>query len=340
VPPLSVAAGGRGAGPTARRVAILLVACAVLSVGVGYAGAQLGLAERGFGGLLEQIGLRNPTSQRPRAPQVPAHAAIQPLTHKVGTVLAASREVTPTPRLLERRPAAIQPAAGGAKPEARASAVGSRGETRASTPPMHKHARIKAAGQTRTVRPPVSRLRGAGATTVALASSSGANRASFTSSTSGTISEPAPAPQALPSGPAGAGLEAPTQIVAPESASRLFERANRARHRGLSGEARVLYAELRAHYPDSAEARLSQALVARLQLDQGELDAALSSFDAYLNGSDRALHEEAMVGRVRALSRLGRSRDAAAAAQSLLKAHPRSAFAEEAEALIERVERD
>jgi tetratricopeptide (TPR) repeat protein len=328
VPPRAVAAGGRRTGPTARRVAMLLVACAVLSVGVGYAGAQLGLAQRSVGALLEQIGVRGPTAQRARrarVAQVPGQAPAQAPTQRSAVLASASHEAAPMAGPIEQRAAALQPARSDSTAAARTPPA-----------PVHQPARIKAPERGRARKSATPQQRDARSTAIALASISRANRVSVTS---GTISEPAPAPQALPSSPAGAGPE-PVQSIPPESASRLFERANRARHRGLSGEARVLYAELRSQYPDSAEARLSQALVARLQLDQGELDAALSGFDAYLNGPDRALHEEAMVGRIRVLSRLGRSREAAAAARLLLEAHPRSAFAEEAEAIVERVERD
>ncbi|HEX6242682.1 MAG TPA: hypothetical protein VFZ61_17335, partial [Polyangiales bacterium] len=164
---------------------------------------------------------------------------------------------------------------------------------------------------------------------------------------------PAPAPEPATNVSTSAALSVNTQAdqhdgssftnltsVPVETASRMFERANRARHRGARGEAIELYEELRERFPDTAEARLSLAVSARLQLDLGEPRAALVGFDAYLAGADRALHEEAMVGRIRALASLGREREATAAAEALLRAHPRSAFRTEAEALIADSGRD
>jgi TolA-binding protein len=119
------------------------------------------------------------------------------------------------------------------------------------------------------------------------------------------------------------------------SAARLFEEANTVRHRGHTGEASALYRALQAQFPNSAEARLSVALVARMQLDQGESAAALAGFDAYLSSSDTALREEAMVGRVRALQRLGHDEEARSAAQTLLELYPSSAFAPAARKLLE-----
>ena len=69
------------------------------------------------------------------------------------------------------------------------------------------------------------------------------------------------------------------------------------------------------------------AVVARMQLDGGEPKSAASGFASYLATHDRALREEAMAGLALALGRLGRSRDELDAWRDLLRAYPRSAYA-------------
>jgi TolA-binding protein len=110
-------------------------------------------------------------------------------------------------------------------------------------------------------------------------------------------------------------------------ATTLFELASRARRRGASEDASALYQELQARFPRSPEARLSVALLARLQLDRGQLAAALAGFERYLDIAHGALREEAMVGRARTLERLGREGDAEHAWRDLLEAYPQSAAA-------------
>ncbi len=148
--------------------------------------------------------------------------------------------------------------------------------------------------------------------------------------------QPLPA-QALPSEAAQAAspvLDVRNESMASDAARALraqaellFERANRARHQGDAPAAGLLYRALQARFPRSAEARLSLALMARMQLDQGHDAAALASFDAYLATPDRALREEAMAGRAHALAKLGRTRASEQAFAELLRAYPDSAYA-------------
>ncbi len=123
------------------------------------------------------------------------------------------------------------------------------------------------------------------------------------------------------------------RVVEPksESASTLFDRANGARRRGETQAASVLYTELQSHFPESAEARLSVAILARLALDRGNPGGALAGFDAYLRGGNPSLREEAMEGRALALERLGRVEEERRAWRDLLNAFPRSAYADHAE---------
>lgn len=145
---------------------------------------------------------------------------------------------------------------------------------------------------------------------------------------------PSLAPADFTALPPASTVEAPqrsagTSVAAPErpSAPALFDRATDARRRGRTGEARVLYRSLQQSHPESEEARLSLAVMARMHLDSGDARAALEGFDAYLATGDRALREDALVGRALAHERLGRTSDAARAWRALLTAYPGSAYA-------------
>lgn len=131
-----------------------------------------------------------------------------------------------------------------------------------------------------------------------------------------------PLPEIAPSSAAASArpLERP-------SAADLFDHATDARRRGRIGEARVAYRALQQAHPESAEARLSLAVMARMQLDAGDASAALEGFEAYLSTGDRALREDALVGRALAHERLGRTSDAARSWRALLTAYPGSAYA-------------
>lgn len=109
------------------------------------------------------------------------------------------------------------------------------------------------------------------------------------------------------------------------SAAILFDRANAARVRGPGGDG--LYRELQAHFPESPEARLSFAILGRKQLDTGDAESALASFEAYLSTGDRALREQSMAGRALACGRLGEHERERQSWLALLGAYPRSAYA-------------
>jgi TolA-binding protein len=125
-----------------------------------------------------------------------------------------------------------------------------------------------------------------------------------------------------------------TNATPRDSASALFEDASAARRSGRMLEAAALYRDLEARFPASPEARLSMAVVARMELDLGEAAAAASGFAAYLATGDRALREEAMAGRAIALGRLGRADAEAAAWRDLLRAYPGSSYAKVARARL------
>jgi hypothetical protein len=131
------------------------------------------------------------------------------------------------------------------------------------------------------------------------------------------------APAVLPETEASAVA---AQVVA-ATPQALFERANSARRAGRMLEASALYRELGTRFAASHEARVAVVLLARLQLDGGESEAALDGFEAYLASGHGALREQAMVGRAQALRRLGRAADERAAVGELLRAYPDAPYA-------------
>jgi outer membrane protein assembly factor BamD (BamD/ComL family) len=92
-------------------------------------------------------------------------------------------------------------------------------------------------------------------------------------------------------------------------------------------EASALYHELGTRFPSSSEAHVGTVLLARLQLDGGESEAALAGFEAYLESGHGALREQAMVGRAQALRKLGHRDEERAAVRELLRAYPDSPYA-------------
>lgn len=117
---------------------------------------------------------------------------------------------------------------------------------------------------------------------------------------------------------AGPGVDA--------TAADLFVAANGARRIHRVDEALRLYRRLQATFPGSAEAGLSHLSVGELCMSQRRWDEALSQFDAYLRSDDAVLGEEALVGRARALERLGRTRAEREAWEALLARYPQSDY--------------
>jgi TolA-binding protein len=125
------------------------------------------------------------------------------------------------------------------------------------------------------------------------------------------------------------GAKEPAVKEAP-SASKLFGEANQARRSGDIGRASGLYHLLQDQFPSSPEAELSRVTLALLLLDSGDAQGALSGFERYLAGSSRALEAEALVGRARALGRLGRRDLEAAAWREVQRKYPRSIYGRQA----------
>ncbi len=112
-----------------------------------------------------------------------------------------------------------------------------------------------------------------------------------------------------------------------EGAAALFESASDARRHGDYTHALALHRELESRFPKSREAHVARATAGRLLLDLGDPAGALASFDEYLASGSGELGEETMVGRAKALERLGRADDARRAWQALLAAYPESPYA-------------
>lgn len=148
---------------------------------------------------------------------------------------------------------------------------------------------------------------------------------------------PVPEPQAtaLITLPAHADMPVAKEAVKdplkePSSAAKLFGEANQARRAGDIGRASGLYHLLQDQFPGSPEADLSRVTLALLLLDGGDARGALSGFEHYLAGSSRALEAEALVGRARALGRLGRRDQEAVAWREVERKYPRSIYGRQA----------
>lgn len=140
----------------------------------------------------------------------------------------------------------------------------------------------------------------------------------------------------LPNAPpptAGSGASAARAPTAPASSAtpaELFRDANAARRSGDVDSAIDGYKSLVAHHSGTAEAHAARVSLGRLLLDRrGDAAGALAQFDAYLssNASDRALAEEARVGRALVFLRQGRTQEEQRAWQELLDKHPDSLHA-------------
>ena len=138
----------------------------------------------------------------------------------------------------------------------------------------------------------------------------------------------APVATGAPSARDGAAKELAAKE--PSSAAKLFGEANQARRSGDIGRSSGLYHLLQDQYPGSPEAELSRVTLALLLLDSGDAQAALVGFERYLAGSSRALEAEALVGRARALGRLGRRDLEANAWREVQRKYSRSIYGRQA----------
>ncbi|HMI93488.1 MAG TPA: hypothetical protein VK509_19080, partial [Polyangiales bacterium] len=153
--------------------------------------------------------------------------------------------------------------------------------------------------------------------------------------------QPAVIAQPAPAAVEPAGVEparsAGTRPGHSRSAAELFAAANLARREREPAAAVRLYRELARVHPRSEEAQVARVALGRLLLDRvGDARGALREFDAYLAGpAQRALREDAAIGKALALGRLGRAREERAAWKALLAEFPASAYAERARARLQ-----
>ncbi len=104
----------------------------------------------------------------------------------------------------------------------------------------------------------------------------------------------------------------------PLSPDELLQRAQQALAKGRTRRAKKMYQQLISQYPDSREARVTRVTLGRMALAAGQYQTALRSFERYLKGGDGPLREEAEIGRIQALGKLGRSQAERAAIAAFL----------------------
>lgn len=142
-------------------------------------------------------------------------------------------------------------------------------------------------------------------------------------------------PSVAPRGPGSAPRDDRARVAIPSTATaaELFRDANGARRAGDVDAAVELYGALIARHGATAEADAARVSLGRLLLDRrGDVAGALAQFDAYLGSpsSDRALAEEARMGRALVFQRQGRHEQERRAWLELLEKHPDSLYAERA----------
>ena len=139
--------------------------------------------------------------------------------------------------------------------------------------------------------------------------------------------------------PVDSALAGDDDVPGGASAASLFGAANAARRAGAHEDAAASYRELLRKFPRSREAKIARVALGRLLLERLKKPAeALAQFDAYLKASPAgASAEDALVGRARALSKLGRDAAEASAWQRLLAKYPGSVHAARARKRIEEL---
>ena len=144
---------------------------------------------------------------------------------------------------------------------------------------------------------------------------------------------PPPAePQPRASRPSvAAGRIRGSQAAQVENAAALFENANKERRSNRSAAAISLYEDLVRRFPKSDEARIARVSMGRLLIDRAAWADGLAQLDAYLGmAPEGLLAPEALFGKARALSALGRRDDERRTWTRLLQKFPNSVYAAEA----------
>ena len=112
-----------------------------------------------------------------------------------------------------------------------------------------------------------------------------------------------------------------------EDAASVFGRAVKQREQGRTAEAIATFRSLQHQFPGTPQALVSLVSLADLLLASDDAAAALDAFDGYL-GADRSgpLAAEALLGKVRALTALGRLTEADAVSREIARRYPDSPY--------------
>lgn len=115
----------------------------------------------------------------------------------------------------------------------------------------------------------------------------------------------------------------------------MFAEASRARRQGETARAIVLYSELVQRFPGAAEADSAEIALGMLSLNRGAAAQGLGYFERYLAARPQGqLAVEALWGKTRALTALGRQDEARRDLLVLVNRYPRSTYAAAARAQL------
>ncbi len=142
----------------------------------------------------------------------------------------------------------------------------------------------------------------------------------------------APGRRAPEASPPDVGSEAARGTAAGRDPSTLFAEASRARRQGEVARAIALYRELQQRHPSAAESHAADIALGMLHA-RGSPALALTHFRRYLELGG-PLAPEALWGQAEALAALGRTEEARDTWRTLLRNHPRSAYANAARAKL------
>jgi len=123
------------------------------------------------------------------------------------------------------------------------------------------------------------------------------------------------------------GVESRVEPGPLEDAAAVFVRAVKERAQGRTRAAIATFRGLQQQFPQTPEALVSQVSLGDLLLDGGDAAAALVAFDAYLGVLPSGpLATEALLGKARALSALGRGTEADTIRREIARRFPDSPY--------------
>ena len=126
------------------------------------------------------------------------------------------------------------------------------------------------------------------------------------------------------------GVESRVEPGPLEDAAAVFVRAVKERAQGRTRAAIATFRGLQQQFPQTPEALVSQVSLGDLLLDGGDAAAALAAFDAYLGVLPSGpLATEALLGKARALSALGRATEADTIGREIARRFPDSPYVQQ-----------